>query len=46
VDFTPASPPPLPPLVVPDLFFTDATLTLVFVQSTTLSGDKLTITST
>jgi hypothetical protein len=45
VDFTPASPPPLPPLVVPDLFFTDATLTLVFVRTDTLTGDKLTISS-
>jgi hypothetical protein len=45
VDFTPASPPPLPPLVTTDLFFTDATLTLVFVQTDTLTGDKFTITS-
>lgn len=44
VDFTPDSPPPLV-TPVPDLFFTDATLTLAFVQSGTLTGDKLTITS-
>jgi hypothetical protein len=43
VDFTPDLPPP--PLVDSDLLFTDATLTLAFVQSDTLTGDKLTITS-
>jgi hypothetical protein len=44
VDFTPDSP---PPLVVPvaDLFFTDATLKLVFVQSSTLTAGKFAITS-
>ncbi len=45
VDFTPDSPPPLPPLAVSDPFFTDATLTLAFVQSDTLTADKFTITS-
>lgn len=44
VDFTPDSPPPLV-VPVPDLFFTDATLTLAFVQSDTLTADKFTITS-
>jgi Family of unknown function (DUF6114) len=44
VDYTPDQPPPLV-APVPDLFFTDATLTLAFVQSDTLTGDKLTITS-
>jgi hypothetical protein len=43
VDFTPESPPP--PIVDSDMFFTDATLTLAFVQSSTLTADKLTITS-
>jgi hypothetical protein len=42
VDFTPQSP---PPLVVPDMYFTDATLTLAFVQSSTLTADKFTTTS-
>jgi hypothetical protein len=42
VDFTPESP---PPVVVPDMFFTDATLTLAFVQSSTLTADKFITTS-
>lgn len=41
VDFTVASP---PPLVVPDLFFTDATVSLVFVTCDTLTADNLSIT--
>lgn len=44
VDFTPDSPPPLV-VPVPDLFFTDATLKLVFVQSDTLTADKFAIKS-
>jgi hypothetical protein len=40
IDFTPSSP---PPLTVPELFFTDAVISLVFVQSTTLTADALTI---
>jgi hypothetical protein len=35
VDFTPNSP---PPLVIPELFFTDATVQLVFVQSDVLTA--------
>jgi len=42
VDFTPESP---PPFTAPDMIFTDVTLTLAFVQSSTLTADKLTITS-
>lgn len=41
-DFTPESP---PPLTVPDMFFTDATLTLAFVQSDSLTAAKFTTTS-
>ena len=44
VDFTPDSPPPLVAPVA-ELFFTDATLTLAFVQSDTLTADKFTTTS-
>jgi len=42
VDWTPSKPPP--PLTVPvvPVFLTDATLSLVFVQSTTLTAAKLT----
>jgi hypothetical protein len=43
VDFTPSSP---PPLTVPDLCFTDATISLAFVSSTTLTADKLAISPT
>ena len=42
VDFTPASP---PPLVVPELFFTDATIALVDVQCDTLTAADLKIVS-
>jgi hypothetical protein len=38
VTFTPDSP---PPLVVPDLFFTNATVQLVFVHATTLTAPAL-----
>ncbi len=40
VDFTPDSP---PPLTVPDLFFTDATVQLVFVHAGTLTAPALRI---
>jgi hypothetical protein len=43
VDFTPSSP---PPLTVPDLFFTDATISLAFVTSSTLTAGKLVISPT
>jgi hypothetical protein len=43
VDFTPSSP---PPVTTPELFFTDAVISLVFVQSTTLTADNLTISPT
>jgi hypothetical protein len=42
VDFTPSAP---PPLTTPDLFFTDATLQLVFVRSDELTANAMTITS-
>jgi len=38
IDFTPSAP---PPLTVPDLFFTDATVSLAFVSSTTLTAANL-----
>ena len=44
VDYTPDSPPPLV-APVPALFFTDATLTLAFAQSDTLTADKFSITT-
>ena len=39
-DYTPSSPPP--PVPLPAVSFTDVTISLVYVQSTTLTADKLT----